>query len=296
MNRRFVFGLALVALLAVTAGCSADGSLSMEPVDDRELAEEASMELPEEPDAGDEALIARAIENGTATVVEQRPPVVEQTPFRYEGRFYAVNHTEVGTESGHEVDVRIDFNASSVEGEVVDYEDLPAVDRRLLADVLERSNVPDERLQPGYDFGTGEIYTETEGESSVFVGEPTVDAVRYEGEAYPVEVDVEATTLTVYRYEATTVAESPESYANQLREQYAFTLSGLSEAEESVVAEARNGTFYAENEDNEGFASLVSRFRDRQAVEETDYDGSYVVRYDGQLYWIEMNYGSYDEE
>jgi hypothetical protein len=296
MSRRFVLGFALVALLAVTAGCSADGSLSMEPVDDRELAEEASIELPENADAGDEALVARAIENGTATAVGQRPPVVEQTPFRYGETFYTVNHTEVGTEPGHEVDVRIDFNASSVDGEVVDYEDLPSVDRRLLADALERSNLPENRLEPGYDFGVGGTYTEAESESSALVGERTVDAVRYEGETYPIEVDVEATTLTVYRYEATTVAESPESYASQLRERYAFTLSGLSEAERSVVSEARNGSFYAEDDDNEGFASLVSRFRDRRAVEETDYDGSYVVRYDGQLYWAEMNYGSYDEE
>ena len=296
MNLRFALGFALVAVLAVTAGCSANGSLSMEPVDDRELAEEASRELPDEPDARELSVIARAIENGTATTVERGVPEVEQLPFRHEGRFYAVNTTEAGTEPGHEVDVRIDYNASSVEGEVVAYDELPAVDRRLLDDALERTDLPEERLEPGYDFGVGDTYTEAESESSALVEGKTVDAVRYEGEVYPVDVRVEETTLTVYRYEATQVADSHESYARQLRERYAFTLSGLSDAEQSVVAEARNDTFYAENDDNEGFASLVDRFQDHSAVEETDYRGSYVVRYDRQLYWVEMRYGSYDDE
>ncbi|MEF8852926.1 MAG: hypothetical protein V5A28_10970 [Haloarculaceae archaeon] len=293
MNTRLVAGFALVALLAVTAGCSAAGSLSMEPVDDAELAREASVELPDGPD---DAVVRRAVENGTATVVDRRPPVTEQLPFRHEGRFYAVNYTETGTEPGYDVSVRIDYNASSVDGEVVDYADLPAVDRRLLADALERTDLPEERLQEGYDFGVGRTYTESEGETSALVEGPTVDAVRYEGEVYPVDVSVESTTLMVYRYEATLVADSPDAYAGQLRDRYAFTLSGLSEAERGVVEEARNDTFYAENDDNEGFASLVERFRDRRAVEETEYSGSFVVRYDGQLYWVGVDYGNYAED
>jgi hypothetical protein len=295
MRSRLYFGIALVALLAVTAGCSADGSLSMDPVDDAALAEEASVDLPDEPD-GDGAVVRRAVENGTATAVGERPPVTEELPFRHEGRFYAVTHTTAGTEPGHEVTVRVDYNASSVEGDVVDYGDLPAVDRRLLADALERTEFPEERLQPGYDFGVGDTYTDGEGESSAFVAGRTVDAVRYEGEVYPVDVRVEETTLTVYRYEATPVADSPAAYGRHLRETYAFTLSGLSDAEREVVESARNDTHYVEGTDEEGFASLVDRFRDRSAVQETDYRGSYVVRYEGQLYWVEMRYGSYGGE
>lgn len=296
MNTRLALGFALVALLAVTAGCSAAGSLSMESVDDTRLAEEASVELPEDPDESDGGVVNRAIENGTATVVDRRPPVSEELPFRHGERFYAVNYTEAGTEPGYDVSVRVDYNASSVDGDVVDYEDLPAVDRRLLADAMARSDMPEERLEAGYDFGVGRTYTGGEAEPSAFVDGPRIDAVRYEGEVYPVDVSAESMTLTAYRYEATLVAETPEAYGSQLREEYAFTLTGLSDTEREVVDGALNDTNYIEDSDNEGFASLVERFRDRRAVEETDYSGSYVVRYEGQLYWAEMDYGSYAEE
>lgn len=298
MNSRLSLGLALVAVLAVTAGCSADGSLSMTPADDAALAEEASVEPPDEGDeerSDDAAVVRTAIANGTATVVDRRPPVSEALPFRHDEQFYAVDYTEAGTEPGHEVTVRVDYNASSAEGDVVDYADLPAVDRRLLADAFARTDLPEERLQPGYDFGVGGTYTEGEAETSAFVDGTAIDAISYEGEVYPVDVGVESTTLTVYRYEATLVAESPEAYGSDLRDDHGFTLSDLSDAEREIVESARNDTHYVEGTDDEGFASLVDRFRDRQAVTETEYRGSYVVRYDGQVYWVEMRYGQYDD-
>jgi len=295
MDTRFVFGFALVALLAVTAGCSADGSLSMNPVDDAELATEASNELPEDRTGGDGSVVRRAVENGSATATGEHPPVDEGLPFRHDGQFYAVNYTETGTEPAHRVDVQVDYNGSA-DGSVVAYEDLPAVDRRTLDGVLGRGDVVENRLQPGYDFGTSTVYRESEAASSAFVGDWSHDAVRYEGKTYPVSVDVEETTLTVYRYEATPVANSSEAYARQLRDRYEFELSGLSEAERSVVDEALNDTKYLESSDNEGFASLVERFRAQDAVTETEYRGSYVVSYDGQLYWVEMRYGSYADE
>lgn len=295
MNSRRLLALGLLAVLAATAGCSADGSLSMRPVDDAQLATHASAELPEAP-SDDRTVVRAAIANGTATVVGERPPVDEQLPFRHDGRFYAVNYTEAGTEPGRDVNVRIDYNASDAEGTVVAYEDLPAVDQRALAGLLERSDRFDERLQPGYDFGVGLTYTAEEAADSALVDGEEFDAISYEGEVYPVDVAVDETTLTVYRYEATVVADSSEDYARHLRERYAFELADLSNAERDVVDDARNDTVYMESDDNEGFASLVDRFRARSAVVQTEYRGSYVVRYEGQLFWAEMRYGSYVED
>ncbi|QLH83917.1 hypothetical protein [Halosimplex pelagicum] len=294
MRRRTVLALALVTLLAGLSGCSAAGSLSLTPVDDRALAEEASHPAPTDaPPDDDERVVQRAIENGTATAVGDHPPVDERLPFRHDGRFYAVEHAENGTASGYDVGIRIDFNASSVDGTVVDYEELPAVDRETLEFVLSQGPPDEDGLEPGYDFGVGATYTESDAESSVLVPTQEYDAVRYEGEAYPIDVEAERTELTVYRYEASEVAESHEAYAESLRDRYEFELSGLSDTERTVVEDALNGTNYIEDSDNEAFDSLVDRFRAQEAVEETDYRGSYVVRYDGRLYWAEMDYGSY---
>lgn len=294
MRHRTALALALVALLAGLSGCSAAGSLSLSPVDDRALAEAASHPVPTDaPPDDDERVVQRAIENGTATAVGDDPPVDEQLPFRHDGRFYALDYAENGTAPGYDVGVRIDYNASSVDGAVVDYEDLPAVDREVLEFALTRARPDDERLEEGYDIGVGGIYTEGDAESSVLVPTQEYDAVRYEGEAYPIDVEAERTDLTVYRYEAELVAEDHETYADSLRNRHEFELSDLSDAERTVVEDALNGTNYIEDSDNEAFDSLVDRFRAQDPVEETDYGGSYVVRYDGELYWAEIDYGSY---
>lgn len=296
MNQRKLLGFVLVALLAVTAGCSAQASLTMKSVDDVGLAEAASTDISvREPDT-ERTLVREAIENGSVTTVADRPPVDEALPFRYEGEFYNVSYTETETEPGYRADVRIDYNASSVEGDVVDYGELPAVDRAVVSGLVERADMPEERLQPGYDFGTGQIYNETEADSSVLVTTQEYDAVRYEGEVYPIDVDSETETLTVYRYESELVAESATEYAEELRDEYEFELSGLSDAEREVVDAALNDTNYIDDDDNEGFDSLVDRFRAQQSVVQDDYDGYYVVSYEGRLYWAEMDYGSYAED
>ena len=294
MRHRTVIALALVALIAGLSGCSAEGSLSLTPVDDRALAEAASHPVPTDgPPDEDERVVRRAIENGTATAIGEDPPVDEALPFRHDGRFYALDYTENGTAPGYDVGIRIDFNASSVDGAVVDFDELPAVDRDSLEFVLSQRPPDRDDLEPGYDFGVGAIYTESDAESSVLAPTQEYDAVRYEGEVYAVDVETERTELTVYRYEAEPVAESHEAYADSLRERHEFELSGLSDAERTVVEDALNDTNYIEDGDNQAFDSLVDRFRAHEPVEETDYGGSYVVSYDGRLYWAEMDYGSY---
>jgi hypothetical protein len=295
MDRRLLSTVALLALLTVLGGCAhPSGSLSMQPVDDVELAEEASRTLPEDddrPPGFDTDVARRAVENGTATTVAAREPVEAGLPFRHEGRFYNVSYTITGTTPGYRAGIEIDYNASSVEGSVIAYEDLPAVDRERLEPLVER---PTDRREPGYDFGIGVTYTESEAESSVLVTEQQYDAVSYRGETYPIRVDdPEETDLDNYRYEATLVADSAEAYGTFLREEYAFTLSGLSDAEQSVVDEAANGTYYAGSSDEQGFASLVERFQSRRAVASDEFGGSWVVRYDGQLYWAQMDYGAF---
>jgi hypothetical protein len=295
MDRRLLSTLVLFALLAVLGGCAhPSGMLSMQPVEDADLAEEGSRALPETDDTRpgfDSGVARRAVENGSATATAPRPPVEPGLPFRHDGRFYNLSYTVTGTTPGYSTGIEIDYNASSVEGSVIAYEDLPAVDRERVEPLVTN---PRERREPGYDFGVGVVYTEREAESSVLVTEQEYDAIRYRGETYPIRIEEpEQVEFDTYRYEATVVADSAETYGSFLREEYAFTLSGLSDAEQSVVDEAANGTYYAGSSDEQGFASLVERFRSRRAVESDEYGGSWVVRYDGQLYWAEMDYGAF---
>ena len=297
MDRRKLLAFALVALLAATAGCSGEGSVSMDPVDNNSLAEQASSDLDTLQPGQDRALVRDAIRNGTVTAVDDRPPVDQQQTFSYDGGFYDISYAETGTQQGYAVELGVDYNASTVEGAVIDYADLAAVDQRAVDGLLDRPEPPEDVLEPGYDFGVVGTYTENQTDPSVLVADQEYDAVRYEGETYPVGVEATPETLTVYRYNSTVVAETAAEYATSLREQYEFELSNLSENERGILENALNGTNYIEDSDNSGFDSLVDRFRTHQAVEETDDTGEYVVRYEGQVYWVEVNYGSYlDDE
>lgn len=286
MSRRLVALLGF-ALLALLAGCSAPGSISLTAVDDAGLADEASRSLPSYEAAEERALVLDAIENGSAEANGTRPPVdPEGYPFAVDGAYYDLSAEPVDSRTDARVSLEIDYNGT-VDGRAVAYEDLSAADRDLVDAVLPPRS--DRRVE-GYDVGAGERYTASEADSSVLLaGE--YDAIRYEGERYPIAVERRDVTVTTYRYTAEEVAASDEAYAAQLRDRYRFTLSGLSDAERTVIKGATDeGSYYAETDDDEAFRSVLDRFRAHDAVRQEEYRGEWVVRFRGTVYWAELDY------
>lgn len=296
MERRRALAIGGLLVLVLLAGCEAAGSLDMQrPADDAELAAQASRSatLTAEGPIHDRSLVQRAIENGSASAQGRSPPVEHGLPFEHRGRYYNVSWTVVDSEPGTAVDVAIDYNGSAPDGATVAYEELPARDREALDRLLPPRT---DRLTEGNDFGVHVTYNRTERNRSVLLaGE--YDAVDYEGETYPVDVRrTREVTVETYRYTASVVANSSEEYASQLREEYLFTLSGLSDEERAVVEEAiDDGSYYAEDTDDEAFRSVLETFRRHEAVQENEYEGTWLVRYDGEVYVAELSYGEFDE-
>ncbi|MFB6141408.1 MAG: hypothetical protein ABEJ26_13355 [Halosimplex sp.] len=294
MDGRLAVATLLVAAGAALAGCGSDaGSLSMTAVDDATLAERASYDLGgEDPFETMEARIVRAaIANGSTTRNASREFVRGGRAYRYGGAYYDVSVHVVGTVSGYGGGVRIDYNTTDFDGEAVAYGDLPAVDRRALEPLF---SGPREDRDEGFDLGVPVAYTDEEANRSMLVPDQRYDAVVYEGETYRITADgVERQRLRTIRYEATRLADSAQSFATHLTDRYAFTLSGLSDGERDVVESATGGTYTAESADDEGFADVVERFRSHDAVTEDSGAGDWIVRYDGQLYWAELEYGGF---
>lgn len=287
---RSVLALLGLACLLLLAGCSAPGSISLEPVTDEELADEASRLLPSHGAAEERALVRGAVENGSATVEGRDEPVeTAGPPFAVDGAYYDLSVDVVDRHTQVQVDLRVDYNGS-VDGRAVAYADLSAADRALVDAVLPPR---DDRRSEGSDRGVVDSYTRDEAAESVLLAGDYA-AIRYEGERYPIDVDDREHEVRTYRYTAEAVAPDAATYAESLRERYAFTLPGLSEAERSVVAEATNGSYYAEDDD-EAFRSVLERFRGHEAVFEDEYHGEWVVRYRGTVYWAELKYGGYAE-
>lgn len=296
MVRNSVLAFVLLALLVSVSGCHTYGDVSLNSAtDDGALASEASRQVSDGASPGRQRLVVRsAIENGTATINDTDKPVGPGLPFASGGAYYNLTGETVGSQSGRAVAVGVDLNATNATGSRIAFEDLPAVDQWALARLTEDE---DAYLEPGPDWELDATYTDAQAERSVLVPTQQYDVVVYDGEAYPVSVTEDRqVTLTTYRYDATVVAESSEVYAGQLTRQYAFSFSNLSNEERSILDEASDGTYYAETPDDEAFDSLVDEFLAHEAVERDEYSGSWVLRYDGQRYWVEMNYGSFVDE
>ncbi len=153
-------------------------------------------------------------------------------------------------------EVRIDFDPADSTAEIgeIAYEDLPATDRERLAPIISDDNPPS---GDGYDVGVGYGTAEEVGDGSVFVPERQYDIIVHDGDRYRVTVSTRTTTETEYRYEATEVASGVDSFADQIRDQYLFTLTGLSDAEREVVEEAIDGGYF---QDDEAFRSVTDAF------------------------------------
>ncbi|WP_299333380.1 hypothetical protein [Haloplanus sp.] len=311
MQTRLVIAVGVTLCLVALAGCSQPaGSFSMDAVNDTELADNASTPITEEeleladPEGRNrgERVLGRAVRNESTTVTAPEPPhSANETVYRTGDRFYTLSYTTVDTTTGRQVTYRLDGNVTAAEADengwtVADYDDLPPVDKAALhtpvssfsRDTEENRSLP-EGIEEERAYSPAEL-----NRSATANGQ--YDAIRHEGTL--IELDVvsrEPRPLTVYRYQPHPVADGADSYAACLRDAYAFELSGLDSDTRAVVAEATNGTYRTENTSDTAFRSILDRFHDRTAVSATARSGSWLVRYDGNLYWTNLRYARFDE-
>ncbi|GAA0523933.1 hypothetical protein SAMN04488066_106130 [Halorubrum aquaticum] len=295
MERKALAALCLLALVAL-AGCSATGSLSMETADNAEIAEAASRPaVVDSPAPDDRRVVRKAVEDGSGTATATDPPVQQGLPLAYEGSYYEIDWNVTGTEPGTAFAVGVDLNGTAPANETVGFEELSERDRRLLGDLLTAMSERESRLRPGPEVAIPEEYTIAETNESVLLsGE--YSAVRHNGTVYPFVLEERReVTLTRYRYTVSRAADNTTAYAQQLRGEHLFRLSGLSETERSVVNDAIDGVYYAEDTDDEAFRSIMDQFSAESAIEADGSDGTWLVRYDGQVYVAELSYGGFDQ-
>lgn len=309
MDRRLVLGLVVLTLAALTAGCSQPGALELRAVeDDTDVADAASRPIDRDPrpsvvaDRSKAEIVRGAIANGSVTVnsTAVSAPVERGRPFASEGAYYAINWTVSDERSANVVNVGIDYDATDdAEGQTVDarrqtvdYGDLPGPDREAIDGLLPRRVPPDGE---GVDVGAGVIYGDDDLDASVLAPNSTYDAVRYEGDVYPISVDdPQRVDVATFEYAASRVARNVSAFAARVREASTVDLSGLPDGERSVVQTAvDDGGYYPESTDDEAFWSLIERLRDHDKLAGSAASGHWLVRYDGQLYVAEARYGQF---
>jgi len=305
VRRRALLAVVVVAMVALAGCADAAGSLRMTPVDDAELVDRASRPTTgadRYPAIDRQRVARRVIENapvnasGTATanVTAPRPPVSTDLPHEYRGTYYELSYEAVDTQPGVATLVSIDYNATDPNGTRIAFADLSPADRRKLRPRL--ANPPATR-RSGPDADVLLAYERPAARNSTLLAHAGGSVVIVDGRTeYALRVrETKEEPLRTFRYDVTRVAGSPAVYADRLRAEYAFALDGLTDAERDTVEAARGDAYYAESTDDEAFGALVDRFRRHRAVERDGSSGSWLVRYEGRLYWAELRYGAFAE-
>ncbi|WP_158855179.1 hypothetical protein [Halorhabdus sp. CUG00001] len=289
MQRRSALLAVLVLLLIGLSGCSAEGSLSMDPAPNATaIANHASIDLADL-DTEPSRLVRGAVADSGPTAEGDHPPFRPDRPVAVDGRYYTVTWSAIDSKQVPEFALTLEKSPTNTTGGSIAYEELPAVDRRALP-------APDSGLiADDEDIATLAVYNESEQELSVLVSEPRYELVEFGARTVRLTVDGPSPkTISTYRYDASPVANSSEALAGRLEAASLFTLSNLSSGERSIVTKAIGDSHYVDSE-SDAWTRLVERFAAADPVYALDtndpeyVDGEYLVRYDGTVYWVDIS-------
>ena len=278
MRRRQLLASGTALLSVSIAGCGHPPVvLDLNEATDEDVAGEVSTSP--EPGSEEHGVVTSAIENGSTTRTGRRELFDRTDTVRVGDAFYAVSETRLESSEVTVYEVLLDLDPDDATAELgeIAYEDLPETDRRRLESIVSE----DPPGRDGYDVGVGYGTAEEVGNGSVFVPERRYDVLVYEGSRYRVAVDSRTAAQAEYRYEATEVAPDVGTFADGVREQYLFRLSGLSSAEREVLEEAIDGAYF---EDDEAFQSVVDRIREHEGIEVEDFYGTWLLEYEDTEY------------
>lgn len=273
-------------------------TLDMQPVTDIEIARKTSNSIDDY--AGDDEvtrLVDALVTNGSVTATAEYKPLGNLTPLYHNGNIYRTTLDET-EEEDYEYVYKVEL--TPVEGamspaDVIALNELPAVDR-----------TQDPLMEE--DTGRAELrYTPAEQQQSELVPTLKHQVIEYtSGTRVRITINIRrrVTTQTTYRYSAERIA-SVDSYGERIRTEHVLTLSNLSDAERDIVDTAITDKYEYADHDEEPEASptdaqrrLVERFhahrdnkvgKDGRGISNSTVTGFYIVRYDGQIYWVYLH-------
>ena len=301
LSRRRLLAACAVGATAAFAGCvDPDVAMFVDPVStDREIGEQATTRP--EADSDFAAAVGNATANGTTVRSHGEgsgPPFRTDRPVVHEGAVYDLDWTQTDrtrTRTEHVVSVTVQEDDRETD---TDFAALPEIDRErleLFARRLERydPDADDERPPPRAEFQ--HYYTDAEREASALVPEPAYETIAIQG--YPTSIEVRPTEveLDVYRYTTTERAPSLAAFGRDLRTAHRFELTDLTASEreffEHVIEE---GSYYQGvglGEDRkDAFEGVADRLVDQPALFVDDREGEWLVGYDGEDYWVRVDF------
>ena len=281
-RRQFLAGGTALLSVAV-AGCGhPDVVLDLDEASAEDIADEGSTRV--EPGSEEYRVVTSARDNGSATRTGSFELFDRTDIASVNGSYYEVSESRVESSKKTVYNVLVDLSPGDRTAEFgeIAYEDLPEFDRKKLA-VMPNASTGDGQHYVNVEYGTAEDV----GNRSVLVPDPQYDIVTHEGDRYRVEVERQTDSEGEYRYEVTKIAPDVDSFADQVREEYLFALTGLSAAEREVVEEAIDGAYY---EDDDAFRSVVEKIRAHEGLYVEDSYGTWLLSYEDVEYLADVEW------
>lgn len=266
-------------------------SLRMTNVADADLPSKVLRAVGFDDGSDRQARLLDRILDGGAAIEATEPPFPDHDHLVYDATVYQLSYDVVERTPAVRYSVRVDIvEESPDESETIHFTQLPAVDREKLTEYGFEDGDP-------IGIGTTVLYTNAERDQSVLVPDSEYSVIVWEnGERAEWIVDrARDTTLQTYQYTAEQVATAAE-YGQQMRERFAFELSGLSDAQRDIVETAIDEGQYvvgADENASSAFLALIDRFRDHKQAHRLDEDAenddnqreSYIIKYENDVYW-----------
>lgn len=315
-TRREFLALCATGISASLAGCSREetGALSMTQVEsDEALGQQLTYQVDPDSAPSQDWILREAIESGSTTVpgdldpgayrrdedgndgvfdddetaVADRPPWTPRRPIVHQGRVYEITWSPVDEETRTIYEVRATPAGEGAVEPEIEFSELPALDR-------EKLNHLPPRVAASEEFSVANRYTHgTADLDSAFVPDQEYEVIDVRGEPVAIETRSTTATVTTYRYEAETLADSLADYGAEARDSHEFVLDSLDEDERTAVEEAIEGTYVA-SDDDEAFEGIVDRFsREQPVIDRDGPGGKWLVEYEGTSYLAELEvYGA----
>jgi hypothetical protein len=289
-RRQFLLTVAASGAGAL-AGCSdPSGSISLTDVsEDATLADLWAFEGDQFGDA-DQRLIAGAVaeDPDRATVVDNGPPLEVTRPVAFEGRYYSISYSASNEREANQYHIDAHPDPDSPPDRTGSFEELPAVDREKLDSLLD----PDVELSDSRELlSVAALYTPQDEAASNIVPDPAYDGITRGGRTFAIEVsDPEVATIYDYRYRAEALAADDSELATIARDRYRFQFDGLTQDQRSILDTAKNDEARSADPPSQAFANLVEKFRSHEGIEITEYDGTWLLRYDGEDWWADVTF------
>jgi len=272
-------------------GCTSRYYLELTRVDDPALREAALTDAhPDHPEAWHELLETAASEGEATLATIYGSPVRDGQLVEVGEGYYETNVevTDTASVEAHVLELDYERDVTASPGTtVVDYDDLPAVDREAL-DTMTRS-AKEERFRESESVSIGGFeffYPDDTEDESRFVADSPV-WVRYDG--LQVEVLVTGTKQTereTFRIKLEQVADSAGAFVAYVRANHVADLSGLSEAEREVLRQTTEGVRKECEPLSDGFQGIVDRLR--ALPERYRPDGNLLVEFEGKTYEADL--------